>query len=62
MIISAQVFLTGLTGPWALIEFGYLLWFGIINWTVLSNDVRKKYVKTFWLFDEIDVLCVMSEL
>jgi len=47
MIISAQVFLAGLTGPWALIEFGYLLWFGIINWNVLSNDVRKKYVRTF---------------
>jgi len=29
----------------------------------LSNDVRKKYVRTFWLlFDEIDVLCVMTEL
>ena len=63
MIISAQVFLTGLTGPWALIEFGYLLWFDIINWTVLTNHVRKKYVRTFWLlFDEIDVLYVMTEL
>jgi len=40
MIISAQVFLVGLTGPWALIEFGYLFWFGMFDWTVLGNDVR----------------------
>ena len=58
MIISVQVFLAGLTGPWTPIEFGYLLWFDIINWTVLSNDVRKKHVRTFWLlFVGIDVLC-----
>ena len=57
MIISAQVFLAGLTGPWALIEFGYLLWFGIINWTVLINDVRKKYVRTFFVVSLMKLMC-----
>jgi len=58
MIISAQVFLAGLTGPLALIKFGYLFWFSMFDWTVLSNDVRKKHVRTFWLlFVGTDVMC-----
>ena len=41
MIVDVEVFLTGLTGSWALNEFDCLFWFGVINWTVVSNDVRN---------------------
>jgi len=63
MIINAQIFLAGLIGLGALIEFGYLFWFGMFDWTILSNDVRMKHVRKFWLlFVGIDLLCVMTNL
>jgi len=59
MIISAEVFLTGLTGPWALIEFGYLFWFGMFDWTFLVTMLDRN------MWEHFDCclmeLCVMRD-